>query len=135
MERQKILYVSKVSKAYLVIVSPKRILDGLWNFFWLCKKAWCEVPCWGRKVALIIDNCPAHNNLKAIELVFLSPSTTSKTQPVVIREKSPGPGSYHRVASKNWLYFSIHFQGISRNFFHFSRHFFNGQKGILGGNN
>ena len=34
-------------------------------------------------VALIIDNCPAHpnvDNLKAIELVFLPPNTTSKTQ-------------------------------------------------------
>ncbi|XP_065651003.1 tigger transposable element-derived protein 4-like [Hydra vulgaris] len=39
----------------------------------------------GRKVALIIDNCPAHpnvENLKAIELVFLPPNTTSKTQPM-----------------------------------------------------
>ena len=39
----------------------------------------------GRKVALIIDNCPAHpnvDNLKAIELVFLLPNTTSKTQPM-----------------------------------------------------
>ena len=38
-----------------------------------------------RQVALIIDNCPAHcnvDNLKAIELVFLSPNTTSKTQPM-----------------------------------------------------
>ena len=39
----------------------------------------------GRSVALIIDNCPAHpkiNNLKAINLVFLPPNTTSKTQPM-----------------------------------------------------
>ncbi|XP_065642745.1 tigger transposable element-derived protein 4-like [Hydra vulgaris] len=39
----------------------------------------------GRKVALIIDNCPAHpniENLKAIVLVFLRPNTTSKTQPM-----------------------------------------------------
>ena len=37
----------------------------------------------GRKVALIIDNCPAHSNidnLKATELVFLPLNTTSKTQ-------------------------------------------------------
>ena len=36
----------------------------------------------GRKVALIIDNSPAHpnvDNLKAIKLVFLPPKTTSKT--------------------------------------------------------
>ena len=39
----------------------------------------------GRKVALIIFNCPAHpnvDNFKAIELVFLPPNTTSKTQPM-----------------------------------------------------
>ena len=39
----------------------------------------------GRKIVLIIDNCPAHpnvDNLKAIQLVFLSPNTTSKTQPM-----------------------------------------------------
>ena len=37
----------------------------------------------GRKIVLIIDNCPAHpnvDNLKAIQLVFLPPNTTSKTQ-------------------------------------------------------
>lgn len=39
----------------------------------------------GRKVALIVDNCPAHpniSNLKVINLVFLPPNTTSKTQPM-----------------------------------------------------
>ena len=39
----------------------------------------------GRKVVLIVDNCPAHprvKDLKAINLVFLPPSTTSKTQPM-----------------------------------------------------
>ena len=38
-----------------------------------------------RKIALIVDNCPAHpdiNDLKAIELVFLPPNTTSHTQPM-----------------------------------------------------
>ena len=38
-----------------------------------------------KKVALIIDNCPAHptiNNLKSIELVFLPPNTISKLQPM-----------------------------------------------------
>ena len=38
-----------------------------------------------RKIALIVDNCPAHpnvNNLKAIELVFVPPNTTSHTQPM-----------------------------------------------------
>ena len=39
----------------------------------------------GRKIVLIIDNCPAHpnvDNLKGIQLVFLPPNTTSKTQPM-----------------------------------------------------
>ena len=39
----------------------------------------------GRKIVLIIDNCPAHpnvDNLKAIQLVFLPPNTTSRTQPM-----------------------------------------------------
>ena len=38
-----------------------------------------------RKIALIVDNCPAHpdvNDLRAIELVFLPPNTTSHTQPM-----------------------------------------------------
>ena len=38
-----------------------------------------------KKIALIVDNCPAHpdiNDLKAIELVFLPPNTTSHTQPM-----------------------------------------------------
>ena len=39
----------------------------------------------GRKIALIIDNCPAHpeiDNLQAVELIFLPPNTTSKMQPM-----------------------------------------------------
>ena len=39
----------------------------------------------GRKVAIIIDTCAAQPiilNLKAINLVCLSPNTTSKTQPM-----------------------------------------------------
>ena len=38
-----------------------------------------------RKIALIVDNCPVHpdiNDLKAIELVFLPPNTTSHAQPM-----------------------------------------------------
>ena len=38
-----------------------------------------------RKIALIVDNCPAHpivDGLKTIELIFLPPNTTSKTQPM-----------------------------------------------------
>ena len=39
----------------------------------------------GRKIALIVDNCPAHphvEGLEAVELVFLPPNTTSKLQPM-----------------------------------------------------
>ena len=38
-----------------------------------------------KKVALIIDNYPAHptiNYLKSIKLIFLPPNTTSKLQPI-----------------------------------------------------
>ena len=38
-----------------------------------------------RKIALIIDNCPAHPKipgLQAVDLVFLPPNITSKTQPM-----------------------------------------------------
>ena len=36
-----------------------------------------------RKIALLVDNCPAHphvDNLKAIDLIFLPPKTTASTQ-------------------------------------------------------
>ena len=39
----------------------------------------------GRKIALIVDNCPAYPNIdkmQAVELIFLFPNTTSKTQPM-----------------------------------------------------
>ena len=39
----------------------------------------------GRKIALLIDNCPAHpfiDNLVSIELIFLPPNTTSKVKPM-----------------------------------------------------
>ena len=38
-----------------------------------------------RKIVLIVDNCPAHpavDGLKAIELVFLPPNTTLKSEPM-----------------------------------------------------
>ena len=40
----------------------------------------------GRKIALIVENCPDHPNidkLQAVDLIFLPPNTTSKTQPMV----------------------------------------------------
>ena len=62
-----------------------------WN-----KKAWMTGRLWekwlrdfdklvNRKVALIVDNCPAHPNiegLKFVEVIYLPPNTTSKTQPI-----------------------------------------------------
>ena len=39
----------------------------------------------GRKIVLVVDNCPAHpdvSGLKAINLQFLPPNTTSCTQPM-----------------------------------------------------
>ena len=39
----------------------------------------------GRKITMIVDNCPAHphvEGLQAVELVFLPPNTTSELQPM-----------------------------------------------------
>ena len=39
----------------------------------------------GRKITVIVDNCPAHphvEELQAVELIFLPPNTTSKLQPM-----------------------------------------------------
>ena len=39
----------------------------------------------GQKIVLLVDNCPAHpsiDNLVSTELIFLSPNTTSKLQPM-----------------------------------------------------
>ena len=76
-----------MSKAYLASTSPKRNLG--WTLFQeilsdYAKRFASKFQVEGRKIALIIDYCLVHpnvNNLKAIELVFLPPSTTSKTQP------------------------------------------------------
>ena len=38
-----------------------------------------------RKIALIVDNCPAHpqiENQRAVNLIFLPPNTTCQTQPM-----------------------------------------------------
>ena len=60
----------------------------------------------GREIALIVDNCSAHlkiHNLKTINLVFLPPNSTSKTQPMdqgVIRSTK----AYYRAAcTRNYL--------------------------------
>ncbi|XP_057297585.1 tigger transposable element-derived protein 4-like [Hydractinia symbiolongicarpus] len=55
------------------------------NFTDYVKKLDVKFETAGRKIVLIIDNCPAHpevTGLKAVELVFLPPNTTSKTQPM-----------------------------------------------------
>ena len=42
----------------------------------------------GRKIVLLVDNCPAHpsiDNLVSTELIFLPPNTTSKLQPFRIK--------------------------------------------------
>ena len=39
----------------------------------------------GKKIALVVDNCPAHpsiDNLVSVALIFLPPNTTSKLQPM-----------------------------------------------------
>ena len=60
-----------------------------------------------RKIALIVDNCPAHpaiDGLKWIEVVFLPPNTTSMTQPMdqgVIRALK---AKYRSSAVKRLLY-------------------------------
>ena len=39
----------------------------------------------GKKIALVVDNCPAHpsiDNLVSVDLMFLPPNTTSKLQPM-----------------------------------------------------
>ena len=59
-----------------------------------------------RATVLIVDNCPAHpivDGLKATELVFLPPNTTSKSQPMdqgVIRSLKP---KYHRKIIKRLI--------------------------------
>ena len=45
-----------------------------------------------QKVALIIDNCTAHpeiGGLKAIDLFFLPPNTTSVLQPMIKESSAP----------------------------------------------
>ena len=44
-----------------------------------------KFECENQKILLIVDNCPAHpqiGGLKAIEMCFLPPNTTSITQPM-----------------------------------------------------
>ena len=56
------------------------------------------------KVALIIDNCPAHpitENLPHVKLVFLPPNTTSVSQPMnQSRHNKLSQGSLQATISK-----------------------------------
>ena len=83
LERQKNSYASKASQVYLASTSPKE--SPGWILKYYVRKLDKKFDAEGRKIVLIIDNCPAHpnvDNLKAIQLVFLPPNTTSKTQPM-----------------------------------------------------
>ena len=62
----------------------KRWTDGVSFQKWVRQKEKKFVS-EGKKVALVIDNCPAHpqtENLISIKLLFLPPNTTSQTQPM-----------------------------------------------------
>ncbi|CAB3988395.1 tigger transposable element-derived 4-like [Paramuricea clavata] len=62
----------------------KSWMDSAFFEEWVCEQD-RKFECEGRKVALIVDNCPAHptiSNLKAINLVFLPPNRTCKMQPM-----------------------------------------------------
>ena len=66
MERQKNHDVSNVSEAYLVSTSPKRNPEWTLKFF-LAKRLGAKFHVEeGRKVALIIDNCPAHPSVETL---------------------------------------------------------------------
>ena len=72
----------RCQKPTLSVQVPKEILNGLEIFSDHARSLDAKFHVEGRKV----DNCPAHpnvDNLQAIELVFLPPNTTSKTQPMV----------------------------------------------------
>ena len=59
-----------------------------------------------RKIILIVDNCPAHrivDGLKAIELISLPPSKTSKTQPMNQGVISSLKGFYHHLIIKCYI--------------------------------
>ena len=73
----------RCQKPTLSVQVTKEIEDGLFSDY--ARRLDAKFHVEGRKVALIIDNSPAHpniDNLKAVELVFLPPNTTSKTQPM-----------------------------------------------------
>ena len=57
----------------------------------------------GRKITMIVDNCPAHPHvvgLQAVELTFLPPNTTSKLQPMDQGVIGPLSLNYTSIALK-----------------------------------
>ena len=60
----------------------KAWMDGALFEEWLCELD-RKFKMQGRKIVMIVDNCPAHpelSGLKAVKLQFLPPNTTSCTQ-------------------------------------------------------
>lgn len=60
-----------------------------------------------RKVAIIIDNCPAHpvlTNLKSIEMIRLPKNTTSKTQPMDAGVIKQFKGNYRRLLTRKRIH-------------------------------
>ena len=104
---------SKTSKASLSLPVASEKLDEQFPFWWMGKRTWLNVCKRKSKVILIADNSPAHRiieGLKAVELVFLPPNTTWKTQPMdqgVIRSlkakyrKKSFSGQEKRTVSQN----------------------------------
>ena len=69
----------------LSISCPEKKLDDLDLFEEWVRELDRKFQREDRKIALVVDNCLAHpdiNDLKAIELVFLPPNTTSDIQPM-----------------------------------------------------
>ena len=65
------------------VQDTRKKLDGLRNLHKMDQTAESRFLAQNRKVAFIIDNCPAHPhvpNLAAVDLIFLPPNTTSVTQ-------------------------------------------------------
>ena len=67
------------------VQATRKKLDGLRNLHKMDQTAESKFLAQNRKVAFIVDNCPAHPHvpdLTAIDLIFLPPNTTSVTQPM-----------------------------------------------------
>ena len=78
-------YFSGIKSLHCRYRSQKKELHG-WGFVYrMGEEPERKFAAQDRKIALIVHNYPAHNivdGLKAIELIFLPPDATSKTQPM-----------------------------------------------------